>query len=213
MSDVNNAIPAIWAAGSFEADAPFNSIVKKDVFYTVEAVRTIPEMQALNLDIYKLVFQPVGVSTDDYQTVLERAIAQEAVVVALTSRGNPVVYVISTYFKSFPLVDGVVYEHLCLIVDLGACPPSTKDRINSGIDHINSYVKGALGIKDPKTSVGIVPTRSWVSKEQADIWENSRKLQITEEPSDTLLNEQLKLQVQQQQAYILELEAALKAKK
>lgn len=208
---MNNAIPSIRASGSFEADAPFDQIVKKDVFYTVEAIRTIPEMQALNLDIYKLVLQPVGVSENDYQTVLERALAQEATVCALTSRGNPVVYVFSTYFKSFPLVDGVVYEHLCLVVDLGAVPPSTKDVINSGIDHINSYVKGALGIKNPKTTVGVIPTRSWVSKEQADLWENSRQLQITEEPSDTIRIEQLTSELAASRAYSAELEAALKA--
>lgn len=209
---MNNAIPSLRAEGSFEAEVPFDSIVKKDVAYRVEAIRTIPEMQALNLDMYKLVFQPVGVPESDYQTVLTRAIDQQAAVIALTSRGNPVVYVLSTYFKSFPLVDGVQYEHLCLIVDLGAVPPSLKDRINSGIDHINAYVKSSLGIKDPKTSVGVIPTSSWVSKEQSEIWENSRQLQITEEPSDTIRIEQLTRANQSQAAYILELEAALKAK-
>lgn len=207
-----NIIPAVWAEGSFEALPPFDTVVKKEIFYTVEAVRTVPEMQALKLDLFKMVFEPVGVSAEDYQTVLDRAIAEEAVVVTLTSRARPPVYVISSYFKSFPLVDGVIYERLCIIADCGAVPPALKDKINSAIDHINNYLRDAIGIANPKTTIGTIPTRGYVSKEQADAWENSRQLAIKEEPSDIVKYENLLTENKAQAAYILELEAAIKAK-
>lgn len=207
-----NLIPAVWAAGSFEAENPFSTVVDPKVFYTVEAVRTIPEMQADNDDIYKLVFQPVGVTEDQYQSQLEQAISSSAVVIVLTSRGRPKVHVLSTYLKSFPLVDGVIYERVCIISDLGACPPAFKDRINSVIAHFNQYIKTAVGIQDPKTVIGTMPTRGYVSKEQADAWENTRQKTITQNPSDVVRIEELTTENQQLYAYIKQLEDQLKAK-
>ena len=207
-----NLIPAVWAAGSFEAENPFSTVVDPKVFYTVEAVRTIPEMQADNDDIYKLVFQPVGVTEDQYQSQLEQAISSSAVVIVLTSRGRPKVHILSTYLKSFPLVDGVIYERVCIISDLGACPPAFKDRINSVIAHFNQYIKTAVGIQDPKTVIGTMPTRGYVSKEQADAWENTRQKTITQNPSDVVRIEELTTENQQLYAYIKQLEDQLKAK-
>lgn len=205
-------IPAVWAAGSFEAEAPFDQVVKPEIYYTVEAVRTIPEMQALKLDLFKLVFQPVGVTEDDYQTVLARAIGQEAVIVALTSRGRPPVYVVSSYFKSFPMVDGVTYEHLCIIADLGAVPPSLKDKIESVVAHFDEYIKNAVGIPDARVTIGTVPTRGYTSKEEAESWETARQSAITENPSDVYRLEKALAENRAQAAYIKELEDQLKTR-
>lgn len=203
-------IPAVYAAGAFTASPPFDTVVKQEIYFTVEAVRTIPEMQALKLDLFKLVFEPVGVDANSYQTVLERAIAEEAVVVTLTSRNNPPVYVISSYLTSFPLVDGVTYERFCIITDLGAVPPSLKDRVNAAVDHINNYVRDSIGIANPKTTIGTIPTRGYVSLEQSQAWEKSRQAAIVEEPSDLLRLEKALIEVAELKAYIVELENTIK---
>ncbi|UQT02710.1 hypothetical protein YUBABA_01210 [Serratia phage vB_SmaM-Yubaba] len=207
-----NLIPAVWAKGSFEAENPFSNVVDPKVFYTVEAVRTIPEMQAEKEDLYKLIFEPVGITQDQYQSYVDQAIANNAVVIVLTSRGRPDTYLLSTYLKSFPLVDGVIYERVCIISDLGACPPAFKDRINSVIAHFNEYIKNAVGIQDPRTVIGTIPTRGYVSKEQADAWENTRQQTITRNPSDVVRIEELTTENQQLYTYINQLEAQLKAK-
>ena len=109
MTTESNLIPSINAAGRFEALAPFDQVVLPTTYYVVEALRTISEMQALKLNLFTLVFQPIGVSEADYPTVLERARSNGAIIVTLTSRSSAPVYVLSTYFKSFPLIDGVSY--------------------------------------------------------------------------------------------------------
>lgn len=204
-------IPSLRASGKFIALAPFDKVVDPDVFYTVEAIRTIPEMQALKLDLFKLVWEPVGSTEPDYQTSVQTAISQNAAIISLTSRGRGPVYLPSTFIKSFPLVDGVVYDHLALIVDLGACPPSMKGKVQNAIDHINNYVKMSFGIKDPTTTIGVVPTRGYVSKETANAWEKSRLLQIQEEPSDAVRLNTLQVENSQLKIYIQELEALVKA--
>lgn len=204
-------IPAVWSAGSFEANPPFDQVVKPEIFYVVEAVRTIPEMQALKLDLFKMVFEPVGVQDTEYQGLLDTALAQEAVVVTLTSRGRPPVYVLSNYLKSFPLVDGVIYEHLCIIADLGAVPPALKDKVQSVQDHFNEYIKNAMGIPDARVTLGTIPTRGYTSKEEAESWEITRQSAITENPSDVYRLEQALAENRAQAAYIKELEDQLKA--
>lgn len=208
----SNLIPAPWAAGSFEANAPFNLVVSPEIFYTVEAIHTVQEMLAAKDDIYTLVLQPAGITQDQSQQYIDEAVSNEAVVITLTSRGAAPVRLLSTYLKSFPLVDGVIYERYCIISDLGACPPSLKDRINSAIDHFNEYLKNAVGIATPRTVLGTIPTRAYVSKEQADGWEKTRQAAITENPSDVVRIEALTTENQQLYAYITQLENQLKAK-
>lgn len=207
-----NIIPAIWAAGKFEANPPFNQIVNPDRYYTVEATRTVSEMQALKVDLFALVFQPAGVTQEDYQGLVDVAKQANAVIITLTSKDAAPVYVLSNYLKSFPLVDGVVYERVCIIADLGACPPTLKDRINSAVDHFKNYIKDSIGIKDARVAIGTVPQRSYTSKEQATVWESTRAAAIVSEPSDLLQLESANKTIQALQTYIVELETALKTK-
>lgn len=207
-----NIIPAIWAAGKFEANPPFNQVVNPDRYYTVEATRSVSEMQALKVDLFTLVFQPAGVAQEDYQGLVDTAKQVNAVIITLTSKDAAPVYVLSNYLKSFPLVDGVVYERVCIIADLGACPPTLKDRINSAVDHFKNYIKDSIGIKDARITIGTVPQRAYTSKEQAAAWEATRAAAITSEPSDLLQLESANKTIQALQTYILELEAALKTK-
>lgn len=207
-----NLIPMVWAAGVFEAESPFSTVVDPAVYYTVEAVETVRELLAQKVDLYKMVLAPVGIAQDQAQTYIDQAVTDEAVVITLSSRGHPQVYVLSTYLKSFPLVDGVTLEHVCIIADLGACPPALKDRINAAVEHFNQYIKTAMGIQQPRTVLGVVPTRAYISKEQADAWENTRQQNITENPSDVVRIEQLTTENQQLYTYIGQLENQLKAK-
>lgn len=204
-----NNIPSIRSAGKFVAEAPYDRVVSPDVFYTVEAVRTIPEMQALKIDLFKVVFQPAGYTAEQATQEIQAGIDNKAVVVSLTSRGRAPVYVLSTFLKSIPLLDGVIYENIALIVNLGPCPPVLKDRINAAIEHINNYVKESIGIKDPETTIGTIPTRGYVSKETAASWENSRQLQITAEPSDTVKLTEAQRTISELKTYIAELETTI----
>ena len=207
MAD-QNLIPPINVSGSFTAINPFDKIVDPTKFYTVEAIRTIPEMQAMKLNLYQLVFKPIGVSEDDYPTVLERALNNDAVIVSLTSRNAATVYVISTYFKSFPLTDGVKYERMALIVDLGACPPALKDVLTQSQEDIRDYVQNNIGIVST-VRLGTVPTPGYVSKAQAATFENKRKNMITESDNNVARVAKLETTVASQQEYIRELEGRL----
>lgn len=202
--------PAPWMAGSFEAEPPFNNVVQSDVYYTVEAIRTIPEMQSDSVDIYKEVFKPIGVVEADATTIIERGIENKALIVKLTSKGNPPVYVVSTYLKGLPIIDGVVLEHLCIITDCGSVSPDMKDKMMNALAHFDNYMKDSFGMT-AKSTIGYIPSRSYITKEQAELNETARQNAITDEPSDIVKYETLVIKSQAQEAYIKELEDALKA--
>jgi hypothetical protein len=210
MTDTN-IIPQLYAKGSFVANAPFDSVVSPAAFYTVVDTVTPSQMQARKADLFKLVWEPAGVSDADYQVQLNTLINLNGAIVVLSSKNGPDVYVPSTYIKSFPLVDGVIYEHLCIITDCGAVPPDFKDVLNSAVDHFNNYMKDNCGLENPRTVIGTIQTRGYVPKEQAEAWENTRQSKIKENPSDLVrLNNALATNAQLT-AYVAELEAALKA--
>lgn len=211
MSTNTNIIPQLYAQGSFEANPPFDSVVKPASFYKVEDVVTPAQLQARKTDLFKTVWEPAGADDATYQAQLATLTNLNGAIIVLSSKNAPDVYVPSTYIKSFPLVDGVIYEHLCVITDCGAVPPAFKDLLNSAIDHFNNYMKDNLGLTNPRTVLGTIQTRGYVPKEQAEAWENTRQQQIQENPSDLIRLNNANATVAQQAAYIAELEAALQA--
>lgn len=203
-----NIIPAIGAAGRFEAIAPFSTVVNPNTFYTVEATRTIPEMQGLKIKIYERVFKPIGLSEADYPTVLEKAISENAVVVSLIPRSGPPVYVLTTYLKSFPLVDGYSYERMCIVTDCGALPPEMKDNLVLAMQHFDTYIKAHFGVEG-KSTLGTVPVIGYVSKNEHDVFETTRKNTITDDSNDLSRIRDLEAALVARDEYIKDLESRL----
>jgi len=213
MADLSqNLIPTLRAAGRFEASSPFDSVVNLATYYSVEALRTIEEMEAMKLNLYSLVFAPVGVKEEDYSSVLERARAAGSVVVVLTSRNSAPVYVLSGYFKSFPLVDGVSYERMVLVADMGACPPGLKDALEQVRTHMSSYIADTVGV-EATVQLGTVPTIGYVSAEEARIFENTRLNKVKQGDNDVAKLKRLEAEAVAKDAYIVQLETRLGARK
>lgn len=206
MATLGNLIPSINAAGRFEAIAPFDQVVDTSKFYTVEALRTITEMEGLKVDLYDLMFRPIGVLESDYPTIISRARSAGAVVVSLLDRLGAPTYVFSTYFKSFPLTDGVAYEHMCAVVDFGPCPPGMSDTLAQFMAHIKDYALSTIGV-DSTVKLGTIPTIGYVSREQAEAYENARRTKITDSDNDQAKIHQQDQEIQKLKTYITHLES------
>lgn len=205
-----NVIPGMRAGGKFEASAPFDRVVNPNVFYTVEAQRTIPEMQGLNINIYQRVFMPLGILEADYQTYITAAIAAGAVVISLIPRTGAPVYVLSTYLTAFPLVDGWSYERMCLVADMGALPPDLKPAFDQAKEHFQQYILAHYGIES-RIQIGTIPVVGYLSQFEHDTMETTRKNRITDSTNDIATIRALEAQIVTKDAYIRDLEARLLA--
>lgn len=207
-----NIIPKLYLEGPFEAVAPFDVIVKPTAYYTVEATLTPAQMQADKKDLFALVWEPAGVTQAAYEQQLATLISVDGAIIVLSSKNSPNIYVPSNAIKSWPVTDGVVYEHICIITDCGAVPPSFKNILNSAIDHFNNYMTDNYGLTNPRTTIGTIQTRGYIPKEQAEAWENTRQQTAKENPSDLIRLNAANATIAQLTAYIAELEGLLTAK-
>lgn len=204
----NSIIPSMKAAGRFEANPPFDRVVMPATFYTVEAIRTIPEMQGLKIDVFTRVFKPVGVTEEMYPEILQRAIAEDSMVISLIPRIGQPVYCLTSYLKSFPLVDGFSYERMVLVADLGALPLDQKEALGQAQEHMRQYILSTYGIEST-VQLGTVPVIGYLSKDEHDTLELVRKNRITDATSDLVTANQLREQIVAKDAYIAQLEAKL----
>lgn len=208
---MNNIIPEMGAEGSFVALEPFDRICDPKVVYTVEALRTVDELNIAKVNTHQLIGAPAGMTSDESAGLMDDVETSEGVIVTLVGPGLPTLHIPSTHFKSFPLIDGVVYEHLCYIIDLGAVPPSLKDQLNTYRVFLKDQTKAITGIDDPEVFVGTVPTKAYVSREQAEVFENTRKGKITKSASDAIRIKQLEKEQIEDRKYIALLEEKIRA--
>lgn len=208
---MTNPIPSLRAAGKFEAKPPFDQVVDVNVHYSVEAIRTIPEMEGLKLDLYERVYAPANITELDYNTLISVAKAAKAAIITIVDRKGNRVNVPTNYLKSFPLVDGVSYERICMVVDLGPCPPNLLPSITDINQHFKSYAEANLGLENVAVKLGTVPTIGYVSKEQHEAYELARLGNIQVSKSDVAVINQLEEQLILKDDYIERLEQALEA--
>lgn len=202
-----NVVPSYHAAGSFTANNPFNLVVKPEIYYTIEAIRSITEMQGMNLDLWSLIFQPAGILQTDYQSYIDNinSVTGAAIVVLIGKDGSRV-YVPTTYLASFPLVDGVSYERICIIGDCGACPPALADELTDTLTHFQNYLAAHVGI-NATFKLGTIPTIGYVTAAQAAVNEATRKNAITNTSNDVTTIAEQTTTISGLQAYVAQLEA------
>lgn len=211
MADTN-IIPSYYASGSYEANNPFNAVVIVGKYYRVEAIRSVREMQSANFNLYQFMFKPAGFAEDDYQSVLDDVVQKNGAILTLIGLDGQRVYVPTTYLKSFPLVDGVSYERLCAVFDLGAVPPSLKTMLTDVFTHCSNYIETHAGVK-ATVQLGTMPTIGYVTKEQAAVFETTRQNKIKDTVNDIVTIANLEKTNAALSAYIVQLEAALEAAK
>jgi hypothetical protein len=206
----NTIIPSLKVTGRFEALAPFDRVINPMASYTVEAMRTVGEMQGLGVNIFQQVFAPVAVDQATYLTMIDQIVNAGGVIISLIPRKGVPIYVPSTYLKSFPLVDGFLYERMVLVADLGALSSDMKPALDEAMTHFQDWIKMHYGITST-VKLGTVPVIGYVSQFEHETMETARKNRITDNTSDLAKNVALEKQVADLQAYVKDLELRLGA--
>lgn len=192
-----NITPPLLVTGQFTANTPFDKLIDPQTRYTVSAVRTIPEMLGMNVDVLALVYTAAGLGDAQYQA----DIAAGANIITLTSGTKAPVYIPSTSLASYPDDSGVIYERLILGLDCGLVPAELKDTLTTLKQRLIDEVLANIGVTTTVT-VGVVPTTGFISDEQHRINEANRQGKISNASTDKTRILQLEAQVSQLQATV-----------
>jgi len=160
-------IPVIGSAGIFELRPPFNTIIEPNVRYTCQAVRRLSEYLANNETPYEDIYQASGLTEADYNLHLE----ENMYIVSLQSEKGHWLYLPATHISSYPLVNGIPYRAMMVVVSL---PPLPVDRDLDFLQlAIKNIITDSLGVQCEVKNVE-ASSVSLISKEKHDLVSSQR---------------------------------------
>lgn len=165
-------IPPINSKGRYSVSAPFDTVFRSDIEYKVTAIRSIPELMSEDIDVYNIIYQPVGLSEDD----MNQDITDNVPIVAFQSESGTLLYIPARYIKSIPLVAGKIFTQKVIAINLGLVPEDLN--LSAVVEDVNDYVQSLLGIK-PSTEVIDTSQRMLYTYEEYDQYEQKRLSGVT----------------------------------
>ena len=201
--------PQMYARGSYELKNPWVASANK--VFTCIASRSFEDIYKQGEDVYKTYYQNyiLDGSTVNGQVFNFDEEAQSLPnICTLRSEENEIIYVPDTYILSFPNTTLVPYSNVVLGLSLGPLPDE-MDLISINavlVDNIKKY----FGITAEVTTMRI-PTSTNPTPEEHEQWEESRKGAITSAVSVEEQLEMAKSTIDDQRAYIQQLELSLQS--
>jgi len=108
-------VPPIGSKGFFKFAPPFDTIVRDNQEYTVQAVRSLVELDKSGEKPYLTIYTPVGLSSSEFSSDLNKDIP----IVVFTTSGSEFFYVPANKILSIPKINGVNYQERVLAISLG----------------------------------------------------------------------------------------------
>lgn len=110
--------PPIYAEGIFTVYPPFDELIDINTVYVVEAIRSFPEMERRDRDVFTEIYDPQGLSEDIYK---EDANAN-ASIITLKAVDESLYFIPNTYIESYPGMAGLDYSRNVIVLDIGMIP-------------------------------------------------------------------------------------------
>ena len=111
-------VPPVGSKGFFKFAPPFDTLVKDNQEYTVQAVRSLLELEKSEEKPYDTIYVPVGLSDSDFKN----DVTNDVPIVIFVTSGKEFFYVPSNRVLSIPKINGVTYQEKVLAISLGNIP-------------------------------------------------------------------------------------------
>jgi len=188
-------IPPINSKGRYTVAPPFDTVFRSDIEYKVIAIRSITELLSEDIDVYSLIYQPVGLTEDD----MNEDLTNNVPIITFQSESGTLLYIPASYITSIPLIAGKIFTQKIIAINLGLVPEDLN--LDAVVEDVTDYVQSLLGIQ-PSTEVIDTSQRMLYSYEEYDKYEQKRLSGITNKETFrskwikcTQLLEQYKLKV------------------
>ena len=146
MSDSQKYIPAIGTAGYFDLLTPFNTQVATNERFTLKSVRTISDYLAGNEDVKNNVYVKNAIDAD-----YENDLKNDTEILGIQSDRGAWVYVPITYVKCYPVVNGIPYRKISIVLPIQAIPVNTE--LSTVLSELSNTIASSLGF--PATGIVI----------------------------------------------------------
>lgn len=168
---MSNLIPTIHQAGVFVLNAPFKLV--PDTIYECAALADFSTLTLSGVNVYQVYYEPYSISKSTYEADVKNGV----VIVTLSTMTQPTVVLPSSFIKSLPL-DNLVPFNLFIASACITVPDNTEfDIIKAAMaDTIAAH----FGVSDPEIVINQVPTRKYMTKEDAKLVEQNRIAGITD---------------------------------
>ena len=137
---LNVTIPYIGESGVYVLKPPFNTKTGAKERYTCQSVRTITDMLASNEDAYKDIYEPAGLTQDEY----EEDQKQNIPVISLQGAVGQWVSVPARYIEKCPDQNGVKYRAVSINIALPPFKESTD--FTAAITSLKNTITDSLGV-------------------------------------------------------------------
>jgi len=174
MATINT--PRYRAKGSYVLRTPFS--VDVTLSYECIAIRSFEELTERNIDVFELVYAPVGLAKTDMAA--DQA-AGASIVTLYYEATEDYIYVPDTYITQFPSADNVPYGYLVIGAEVGPLPDAADLTLLT--EAVTAAIGAAIGL-NPTVKLIKVPTTGIVSQEEHDAMENIRTQAITYNQAD-----------------------------
>ena len=195
----NFIVPPLGAKGRFKFVEPFNKEQYQNEELRVSAIRTFKELKDSSIDVYELIYQPVGLTENDLLKDIENNIP----IVVLESQAGKYLNIPANKIQSLPDISGIKYQQRMLVANLGLLP------LDFNIDTLYNVIKDDVydvtgiqtEVQDIKSS-GIVIIDEIKDKEYMRLLDNKRTVNLSyrtryyklKDAYDKLLEQQSKLE-------------------
>lgn len=160
--------PPIPMRGLFTVGAPFS--VTASVIYSVEAVRSIPDMLQQNDDPLNEIYLPAGLTEEDYNADVKLGVY----IVTLLSEEEAPRYIPTTYILTIPDDTAIPYGYIVMSANLGALPATASDELTQATQEVQDILSDLVGVP-VEVKIATAPSSGSVSYEQYLINEAQRK--------------------------------------
>lgn len=195
----NFIVPPLGAKGRFKFLEPFNKEQYQNEELRVSAIRTFKELKDSSIDVYELIYQPVGLTENDLLKDIENNIP----IVVLESQAGKYLNIPANKIQSLPDISGIKYQQRMLVANLGLLP------LDFNLDTLYKVIKDDVydvtgiqtEVQDIKSS-GIVIIDEIKDKEYMRLLDNKRIVNLSyrtryyklKDAYDKLLEQQSKLE-------------------
>lgn len=177
---MDNLYPAIGASGIYTLSSPFET--RPATSYSCKAVRSFDDLLRMGDDVFKLYYEPYGLTESDYITdynnkvALVTIIADEIGLELSPSDPKTLIYVPSSYIISFPDGNNVPYSIIVLSASLGALPDYLD--LSNVLSDVGDIISEKIGVV-PEVKIHKALSSGIITSEQHLIAETGRQSAIT----------------------------------